>query len=62
MRSSNYNPYGGKLSKEDNIIAAIELAELCKDFADKGLKDEAMNIGSRQWFEVINKLKGGSND
>ncbi len=31
MRSSDFNPYSGKLSKKDNILAAIELAKLTKD-------------------------------
>ena len=57
LKSSDFNPYTGKLSKEDNYKAAIELAELCKEFADKGQTDEAMNIKSEQWEEVINKLK-----
>lgn len=57
MRSSDDNPYVGKLSKRDNILAAIELAKLCKDFADKGQTDEAMNVESSQWVEVINRLQ-----
>lgn len=57
MRSSDYNPYTGKLSKNDNILAATELAKLCKDFADNGQTDEAMNIESPQWVEVIKNLK-----
>ena len=57
MRSSNHNPYSGLLSKEDNILAAIELAKLFKDFADKGHSDEAMDIDSDQWSEVIDKLE-----
>lgn len=57
MRSSDHNPYTGKLSKSENIVAAIQLAELCKDFADNGKMDEAMNIESSQWIEVISKLK-----
>jgi hypothetical protein len=56
MRSSDTNPYSGKLSKKDNVLAAIELAKLCKDFADKGKNDEAMNIDSIQWIEVISRL------
>ena len=44
------------LSKKDNLIAAIDLAKLCKDFADKGQADEAMNIPSEQWDEVIDEL------
>lgn len=57
MRSSDTNPYWGKLSKQDNILAAIELAKLAKDFADKGQTDEAMNIESSQWVDVIGKLE-----
>jgi hypothetical protein len=58
MRSSDNNPYSGKLSKNDNVLAAIELAKLCKNFADTGQTDEAMNIESSQWVEVIEKLEG----
>ena len=57
LRSSDYNPYSGKLSKKENVLAAIELAKLCKDFADKGQTDEAMNIKSSQWVEVIDRLQ-----
>ena len=41
-----------------NVLAAIELAKLAKDFADKGQTDEAMDIESSQWVEVIGKLEG----
>jgi hypothetical protein len=58
MRSSDRNPYTGKLSKKDNVLAAIELAKLCKNFADTGQSDEAMNIESSQWVEVIGRLEG----
>jgi hypothetical protein len=58
MRSSDHNPYTGKLSKKENILAAIELAKLCKNFADTGQTDEAMNIESSQWVEVIGRLEG----
>jgi hypothetical protein len=57
MKSSDTNPYSGKLSKKDNILAAIELAKLAKDFADNGQTAEAMDIDSSQWIEVINKLE-----
>ena len=57
LKSSDHNPYTGMLSKKDNLIAAIDLAKLCKDFADKGQTDEAMNIPSEQWHLVISKLK-----
>jgi len=58
MRSSDNNPYTGKLSKRENTLAAIELAKLCKNFADTGQTNEAMNIESSQWVEVIGKLEG----
>ncbi len=57
LKSSDHNPYTGMLSEKDNLIAAIDLAKLCKDFADKGQMDEAMNIESEQWVEVINELQ-----
>ncbi len=57
LKSSDSNPYTGLLSKEDNIIAAIDLAKLCKEFADKGQKAESMNIDSGQWIEVIKNLE-----
>jgi len=57
MRSSDNNPYSGKLSKKDNVLAAIELAKLAKDFADKGQTAEAMDVPSSQWIEVISKLE-----
>ena len=60
MRSSDTNPYSGKLSKKDNVLAAIELAKLGKEFADTGQMDEAMNIESSQWVEVISKLESKS--
>ena len=58
MRSSDNNPYTGMLSKKDNLIAAIDLAKLCKNFADTGQTDEAMNIESSQWVDVIDRLEG----
>ena len=58
MRSSDNNPYTGKLSKRENTLAAIELAKLAKNFADTGQTDEAMNIESSQWIEVIGILEG----
>ena len=57
MRSSDTNPYSGKLSKKGNVLAAIELAKLLKEFADDGYTDEAMNVPSSQWVEVIDKLE-----
>ena len=57
MRSSDHNPYIGKLTERQNVLAAIELAKLAKDFADKGMTDEAMGVPSSQWIEVIGKLE-----
>ena len=57
MKSSDHNPYTGKLSESDNVLFAIELAKKFKEFADKGHTDEAMDIESSQWVEVINKLE-----
>jgi hypothetical protein len=57
IKSSDSNPYTGKLSKEDNIVAAVELAKLCKHFADTGQTNEAMNVDSEQWIEVISELQ-----
>lgn len=61
LKSSDFNPYTGKLSKEDNIIAAIDLAKLCKDFADKGQTDEAMDLDSNHWQKVIDELEKKKN-
>ncbi len=58
MKSSDNNPYSGKLSEKENVLAAIELAKLCKNFADTGQTDEAMGIESSQWVEVIGRLEG----
>lgn len=60
LKSSDHNPYTGMLSKKDNLIAAIDLAKLCKDFADKGQADEAMNIPSEQWVAVISEIEAMS--
>ena len=57
LKSSDHNPYTGMLSEKDNLIAAIDLAKLCKDFADKGQMDEAMNIPSEEWVMVIAELE-----
>jgi hypothetical protein len=55
--SSDSHPYRGKLPKKDNISAATELAKLFKGFADNGQTDEAMEIESSQWVEVITELE-----
>ena len=60
MRSSDTCPYRGKLTNKQNVLAAISLANLCKEFADTGQMEEAMNIESSQWVEVISKLESKS--
>jgi len=57
LKSSNHNPYTGKLTKIDNCIAAIDLAKLCKKYADEGQADEAMNLDSKHWELTINELE-----
>lgn len=57
LQSCNNNPYTGKLNERDNILAAIELSKLMKQFADAGQKDEAMNLCSDHWKEVIGVLE-----
>ena len=57
LKSSDHNPYTGMLSKKDNLIAAIDLAKLCKNFADKGKMDEAMHVDSDTWSLVISELE-----
>jgi len=57
LKVSKSNPYTGKLSKEQNLIEAIKLAKLGKHFADTGQTDEAMNVDSEQWAEVISELE-----
>jgi predicted DNA-binding protein (MmcQ/YjbR family) len=57
IKSSDHNPYTGILSTKYNLKNAIELAKLCKDFADKGYSDEAMHINSKEWVTVIDDLE-----
>jgi hypothetical protein len=56
LKSSDYNPYTGKLTMKDNYIAAIELAKLCREFAENGQTDEAMGIPVEDWDDVIKLL------
>lgn len=57
IKSSDMNPYTGKLSEKDNIIASIELAKLCLEFAKNGNTDEAMNLDVDDWIMIIKKLE-----
>lgn len=57
IRSSNNDPYAGDLDKTNNLRAVIDLAKLCKEFADNGQTDEAMNLNSEHWVIVIEELK-----
>jgi hypothetical protein len=43
--------------ESDGLYHEIELAKLCKDFADKGHTDEAMNLDSNHWQQTIDKLQ-----
>lgn len=56
IKSCSNNPYTGKVSKKDNIIFAIELAKLFKEFAIDGYHDEAMNESPEKWDEVLGRL------
>ena len=57
MRSSATFPHNGKLTDKQNILGAIKLAKMGKEFADIGQTYEAMDIESSQWVEVIGKLE-----
>lgn len=57
LKSSGNNPYKGKLSREEKILSSIQLAKLCKSFADDGQMNEAMNVSSEVWDGVIKELK-----
>jgi hypothetical protein len=57
LKSSDSHPYKGKLSKKENIEAAIELCGLGKKFASEGMEAEAMNVPVEQWDEAIDILK-----
>lgn len=58
LKSTDHSHYTGVLSKRGNLIASIELAKRFKNFADTGQMDEAMDIESEQWSEVISELEG----
>ena len=62
MRCSSVCPYRGKLSDEVALAEAVELAKLCLDFAEKGMTDEAMDLDSEHWKEVIVKLENKTLD
>lgn len=57
LSSTNECPYRGKLEKHTNVVEAINLSELCKEFADDGYLDEAMGEPSEVWVKVINELE-----
>lgn len=57
ISSSDTNPYTGKLSHDNNVLAAIELAELVLDFSEKGMSDEAMDLSPDHMKGVVSKLK-----
>jgi hypothetical protein len=56
LKVCDNNPYKGKLSKKDNLLASIDLANLALKFAKDGQVGEAMNFTENQWIEVIKIL------
>lgn len=56
IKSSDTCPYSGMLSKRDNYIAAIELAELFHKFAISGDDESACNINVSEWKVVLSQL------
>lgn len=57
LRSSDSHPYFGKLKESDALEAAIQLANLCLEFAENGQIEEAMNLDADHWKQVIEELK-----
>ena len=57
LKSSDTHPYFGKLKESDALEAAIELANLCLEFAENGQVEEAMNLDADHWRQVIEELK-----
>lgn len=57
LKSSDSHPYFGKLKESDALEAAIQLANLCLEFAEKGQMDEAMNLDTDHWKQVIEELQ-----
>ena len=57
LKSSDTHPYRGKLKESDVLEAAISLAELCLEFAENGQTEEAMNLDTDHWRQVITELK-----
>ena len=61
MKSSNYNPYTGKLSLKNNLIAALDLSRLFLGFANDGKTEEAMDLDSNHWKTVIDNIEAQLN-
>lgn len=57
MKSSDYNPYTGPLNYRENLIAAINLADLVRDFSLKGMSNEAMGLSVDHMNDVISVLQ-----
>lgn len=57
LKSSDSHTYVGKLKESDALEAAIQLANLCLEFAENGQMDEAMNLDADHWKQVIEELQ-----
>lgn len=57
IKASENDPYYGKLNQRQNVEAAIEVGKLCLDFAERGMTDEAMNLGVEHWEGVVSYLE-----
>jgi hypothetical protein len=56
LNSCNHLPNKGLLTKIETHIAALDLANLFKEFASEGRYEEAMNIDAKTWNTVISEL------
>lgn len=56
LKISKTHPYLGELSKEQQYESAIAVAQLCKEFAEQGHTDEAMNLPVEHWDQAIEQL------
>jgi hypothetical protein len=56
LKISKTHPYLGELSKEQQYESAIAVTQLCKEFAEQGHTDEAMNLPVEHWDQAIEQL------
>jgi hypothetical protein len=57
LRCSADCPYSGKLENRHKYIAAVELAKLFRDFAERGCTEEAMHLDVPHWDKAIKRLE-----